>query len=78
KAMQYEKFDPKTGKKFTWIEGESLEELSKPERVAGIKVWHIKQMEKEKTQKKDRPLHEVFEEALDSEDGDTPCLVCQL
>ena len=78
KAMQYEKFDSKTGKKFTWIEEESLEELSRPERVAEIKAWHIKQMEKEKSQKRDRPLHEVFEEALDSEDGDTPCLVCQL
>ena len=76
--MEYEKYDHKTGKKFTWSQEESLEELSRPERVSEIKAWHMKQMEKEKAQKKDKPLHEVFEETLDSEDGDTPCLVCNL
>jgi hypothetical protein len=78
KAMQYEKYDPKTGKKFTWSQEESLEELSRPERVSEIKAWHMKQMEKEKAQKKEKPLHEVFEKALDSEDDDIPCLVCNL
>lgn len=40
RAMEYEKADPDpvTGKRFTWVEGESLAELSRPERVAQIKI----------------------------------------
>jgi hypothetical protein len=49
KAMEYEKYDHKTGKKFTWSQEESLEELSRPERVSEIKAWHMKQMDKKKT-----------------------------
>jgi len=47
KAKQYEKFDPKTGERYTWNEGESLEELSRPERVAQIKAEHLKKKERE-------------------------------
>lgn len=38
KAMSYEKSDPISGKRFTWIQGESLAELARPERVAQIKA----------------------------------------
>jgi 3'-phosphoadenosine 5'-phosphosulfate sulfotransferase (PAPS reductase)/FAD synthetase len=38
KAKAYEKFDPITGERFTWMQGESLEELSRPERIAEIKA----------------------------------------
>ena len=38
RAKRYEKYDPETGERYTWSEGESLEELSQPERVARIKA----------------------------------------
>ena len=48
KAMEYEK----TG--YSWIQTESLEELSKPERVEAIKREHLKRMKaKYKNLKKD-------------------------
>ena len=36
-AMDYEKTDESSGKRFTWCDGESLEELSRSERVKTIK-----------------------------------------
>lgn len=44
-AKAYEKIDPETGKRYTWIENESLEDLSRPERVAAIKAQFHKQQE---------------------------------
>jgi 3'-phosphoadenosine 5'-phosphosulfate sulfotransferase (PAPS reductase)/FAD synthetase len=35
-AMKYEKIDPTTGQRYTWNEGESLEELARPERIQEI------------------------------------------
>jgi 3'-phosphoadenosine 5'-phosphosulfate sulfotransferase (PAPS reductase)/FAD synthetase len=40
KAAEFEKIDLSTGEHFTWVEGESLKELAKPERVAEIKSQH--------------------------------------
>jgi 3'-phosphoadenosine 5'-phosphosulfate sulfotransferase (PAPS reductase)/FAD synthetase len=40
RAKRYEKSDPETGELYTWSQGESLNELSKPERVAQIKAEH--------------------------------------
>ena len=34
-AKEYEKFNPETGERFTWSQGESLEELSDPETDSG-------------------------------------------
>jgi 3'-phosphoadenosine 5'-phosphosulfate sulfotransferase (PAPS reductase)/FAD synthetase len=41
-AKQYERCDPETGEQYTWSERESLEELSRPERVAQIKAEYAK------------------------------------
>lgn len=72
-AKSYEKIDPSTGQRFTWSESESLEELSRPERIAQI-------LEQEAQQKKKRgpntPLVELFDDS--DEDGDLPCIVCHL
>lgn len=46
RAMEYEKVDTITGERFTWIEGESLEELSRPERVAQIKAMQARKSTK--------------------------------
>jgi len=37
-AKAYEKIDPETGERYTWQQGESLEELSRPARLAEIKA----------------------------------------
>lgn len=37
-AKTYEKIDPDTGKRYTWSERESLDELERPERIAEIKA----------------------------------------
>ncbi len=78
RAKQYEKFDPKTGRAFTWNGDESLEDLSKPDRIAEIKKKHVIQLEKEKARNINKPLHEVLEKIF-SENGDNnPCLICHL
>lgn len=41
-AKSFEKFDPETGDRYTWNQGESLDELARPERVAQIKEEYEK------------------------------------
>ena len=43
-AKEYEKINPETDERYTWSGKESLEELSRPERVAEIKERHHKAM----------------------------------
>ena len=88
-AKEYEKFDHETGERFTWCQGESLEELSKPERVAEIKANTQKAIEEKKKAiaekkitKPDQtlmqilPPAEILTEVLDDEDDEEPCLIC--
>lgn len=78
KAKAYEKFDEKTGKRFTWCDGESLEELTQPKRVQEIKEQHKKFMEREVKNTPNKPLIERFGAALDADDDSLPCMVCNL
>jgi len=78
RAKQYEKYDSRTGKRFTWNGDESLEELSRPERVAEIKKRYSAQLEKEKSRNVNKPLHEVLEKAMDEGSDGAPCLICHL
>ena len=75
-AKGYEKFNPETGERFTWSQGESLEELSKPERIAEIKVNTEKAMSFKKTAKPNRRLIEILTDVHDDEDDEEPCLIC--
>ena len=75
-AKEYEKFSPETGERFTWCQGESLEELSKPERIAEIKANTEKAMASKKTAKPNRRLIEILTDILDDEDDEVPCLIC--
>lgn len=88
-AKEYEKFNPETGERFTWSQGESLEELSKPERVAEIKANTQKAIEDKKKaiaeKKMTKPNQTLFQiissaevltEVLDDEDDEEPCLAC--
>ncbi len=77
-ARAYEKADPQTGRRFTWSQGESLDELARPERAAEIRRRHLKVLEAEKTSRPDRPLMEVFADALDEDGDEEGCLICHL
>ena len=55
-AKEYEKINEETGERFTWCQGESLEELSKPERIAQIKANAEKAMTSKKAAKPNRRL----------------------
>jgi len=56
KAMEYEK----TG--YTWIQGETLEDLIKPERVRQIKLDHIKRQERLKSKNKSSLLIDILDD----------------
>ena len=75
-AKGYEKFDDETGERFTWCQGESLEELSQPERIAEIKANTEKAMASKKTAKPNRRLIEILTDVHDDEDDEEPCLIC--
>ena len=75
-AKEYEKFDHETGERFTWCQGESLEELSQPERIAQIKANTEKAMGSKKTAKPNRRLIEILTDVHDDEDDEEPCLIC--
>lgn len=72
RAMSYEKADPTAGKRFTWVEGESLAELSRPERVAQIKEEYARQMASQKKSQAHLGLKDVFAE--DSAAPSCPCM----
>lgn len=76
KAKDYEKLNEETGERYTWSGKESLEELSKPERVAEIKERHEAAMANKKKRRINLPLVEVFDEVLEDEDDNQPCFFC--
>ena len=55
-AKALEKTSVEQGSPFTWSEGESLEDLSKPDRVAQIKKDHAVKLEQQKSKKRINPL----------------------
>jgi hypothetical protein len=76
-AVKYEQ-EHKDGRKYTWIQGESLLELL--ERKDEIIAEHQKAMarEEKKAAEKKESLAEVLESVLDDEDDDVPCFACHL
>lgn len=73
KAKSFEKFDPETGERFTWVSRESLEELQRPERISQIRL----EAEERSARRGFRPLKLVEKFAME-DDGDDSCLVCHL
>lgn len=63
KAKQYERADAVTGDRYTWSEGESLEELSRPERLAEIKEEYAREVASADNSSQNRPLIEVLSQA---------------
>lgn len=75
KAVEYES-NHRDGRKYTWIEGETLLELL--DRKDEIIANHEKAIAREQKAAPNRPLAEALEAVLDEEDDDLPCLVCHL
>lgn len=73
-AMKYEKTDPKSGQIYTWVQGESLAELARPERVAQIKADYEKKMKQCTAFSKDATLGDV----LLNDGEEKGCLICHL
>ncbi len=73
KSKTFEKFNEATGKRYTWNQRESLDELEKPERIEEIRAQAAERVLREAAQKKNKPLLEILD---DDEDGEEPCLMC--
>lgn len=75
-AKKYEKIDEERGVRFTWSQGESLEELSRPERVAEIKRKQEQAVKKKSKAHPGKKLYQIFNETLEDEDDTEPCTIC--
>lgn len=76
-AMEYEKEAVASGSPFTWSQGESLVELSEPDRIIQIKKDHDTRIERQRARQQPNPLRDG--EPLDIDDvyGQTKaCLAC--
>lgn len=77
-AKKYEKAGPAGQPGFTWTQGESLAQIEEPRRVREIKEKHAHAMRRERDLGRHLRLVDVFDEVLDLEDDELPCLICTL
>jgi 3'-phosphoadenosine 5'-phosphosulfate sulfotransferase (PAPS reductase)/FAD synthetase len=63
KAAEFEKINEETGQRYTWIEGESLEELAKPKRVAAIKMEYEQRIKRNSRHIPNQKLIEILTQA---------------
>lgn len=80
-AMRYEKIASENDTPFTWTQGESLEELSRPERVAQIKADYEKRKARELASRPVNPLQIGIpiidmDDLYDADEGNGACSVC--
>jgi 3'-phosphoadenosine 5'-phosphosulfate sulfotransferase (PAPS reductase)/FAD synthetase len=73
-AKTYEKPE----EKYTWVQGESLEELSRPERVTQIQQEEAKRRAQAAARRRPRTLAEMFTGEAEGFDDEQGCLICQL
>lgn len=76
KAMEYEKFNAITGERYTWLEGESLEEFAQPERIEVVKQNYAKRMQHPKFASH-ALLKDTFS-SLEDEENNGLCTICHL
>lgn len=79
-AKSYEKTAQEHGSPFTWSQGESLEELSRPERVAQIEAeWQVRQ-QRLFARRRANPLASglppSIDEAYGIREADVGCIMC--
>ena len=77
-ARLYEKTAVEHGSPFTWSQGESLDELAEPERVAQIRTEHETRLARNASRRPGNPLRpESWASSFDDVDGaDSSCVVC--
>ena len=80
-AMRYEKIASENDTPFTWTQGESLEELARPERVAQIKADYEKRKARELASRPVNPLQIGIpiidmDDLYDADEGNGACSVC--
>ena len=73
-AEKYEKPE----KSYTWVQRESLEELSRPERMQQIRDEEAKRKAQASARRRPKTLGEVFTGEIDDADDEHACLICQL
>ncbi len=80
-AKKYERVYEKTGNFFTWSEGESLQELERPERMEQI----VREAERQKTfeaqNRENLTLFEVFSEMYgpkEEAEDEQACFICKI
>lgn len=74
-AKAYEKTDGESGERFTWRQGETLDELIEKERLRGERGEDAKSA---RGPRRNLPLVSVFAEDDEDDDGERPCLICEL
>ena len=77
-AKSYEKTALTHGSPFTWVDGESLEQLVRPERVAQIRAEHERRLERRRAKVQPNPLRANAEPVdIDELYGQSKvCLAC--
>lgn len=81
-AKSYEKTALSHGSPFTWSQGESLEELEQPERMAAIEADFEIRQHRELARRVPNPLRPMTDDARDidelynEEEGGGACLIC--
>ncbi len=75
-AMAYERDDTFAGGKYTWVERESLAELSRPDRIAQIKAEHARRLAEAERWRKNQSLADIWDD--EGEWSERACLICSL
>jgi hypothetical protein len=81
-AKTYEKTAVDSGSPFTWVQGEALTELEKPQRIIKIKADFEVRKERELARRKLNPLRPSEDSVIDIDDlyledeGGGACLIC--
>ena len=78
-AMRYEREDPETGERYTWVSRESLQELRQPERVQRIKKEYQEQLGRmAKRHRPNQSLLEALGLQVTETGNEDSCLICHL
>lgn len=76
-AKGYEKESTPTGKRYTWVQGESLDQLSKREKE--ILQNYRETLKRLAARAPNRPLAQVFDDVHQEDaDEEPPCVICDL
>jgi len=75
-AAAYERLDGDIS--YTWNQGESLEELARPDRVCEIKSEHKDLMTLVEARLRNRPLIDVFADTIEIFQSELGCTICEV